>query len=290
MPTATPAGNWPEEQPFFRTYAAKTLSARDGMARVSVPCAEQFSNPGGIMHGAFYTGAGFCGVEAAVATRLDADVVADAVEYKANLFRPMAPGDTATVSGRVIHRGRRFLVASAEVVDEQQRPVAVMLVTYRLHPASPPNSNHAAETSGTPSVAGPPDADQSGSRFFQTHGIRVQETSPGAARVIAPYDQRFSDLRGNLHPAFYAAVMDSAAAPTSATVTSPEERFTTIEYKVNLLQPIASGTVTVDARLVDRNASTIVLDIRLHDESGQISGMMLTTLAVLPAPKSDEAR
>jgi uncharacterized protein (TIGR00369 family) len=84
------------------------------------------------------------GCSGAIQTIVPARTALAPIDLKINYLRPLAAdGGVATARGRVLHSGRRVAVATAEVVDAADRPVALatgsaMLLPGRAVALSPP--------------------------------------------------------------------------------------------------------------------------------------------------------
>lgn len=272
--------------PFLETFGIRTIESGDGFARIAAPRDEKFSNPGDIMHGGYYCCVGSAAADAAVAGVLTESERATTLEYKINLFRPLKMGGEAIAEGRVVHRGRRSVIAVSELWGEDGKRCAMMTTTKGVSSAHEPPPYPTGERF-VRDATGEPISRQmkpSLSRFFQTFGVKVQETRERFAKVVAPFHEQFTTNDGSLHPSFFGSVADCAAGPGATTVVGEGEGVSTIEYKVNLFRPVSGGELTADGYVIAHGGGTIVMHIDVLDTAGDLCGVMLTTLAAVARP------
>lgn len=230
---------WPGDHALFRSLGMVVDSFDQGEAIVSARCDEAFGNQGGAtLHGGTYGAFGACAAEVAAATLLEEGLEASFVEYRVQIFRPLAPGDIVRCHARILHRGRRYLGVLVEVNRDDGKTCALFTGTIAPRPATPSRPG-ALEEAPPPELA-PAKYPYEAASSWGTFGVRVTGTGEGFGVVSSAGDSRFIGLGGEAHPSFVAAVADSVTVPACFTVVSPGEWFTTLEYKVNFLHPVTA--------------------------------------------------
>jgi len=75
---------------------------------------------------------------------------------------------------------------------------------------------------------------------------------------------------GVTHGGVVYTLADTAMSAALLTRLDPGERCVTLEIKVNYLAPVVTGTLTCDARLLDRTRRIAVLEARVSDGTGRL--------------------
>ncbi|HVO55332.1 MAG TPA: PaaI family thioesterase [Solirubrobacterales bacterium] len=120
--------------PFDELIGGEVLSVDPDDARARVPMRPELAQPFGIMHGGVYSSGieGLCSLATAVAVWEDGMItVGQAINV--NFLRPVSAGH-AEVRARARHRGRTTWIWDAEVLDDEQRPCALAVMTMAVRP------------------------------------------------------------------------------------------------------------------------------------------------------------
>lgn len=80
-----------------------------------------------------------------------------------------------------------------------------------------------------------------------------------------------------MHGGATASLVDTAVAFAIASVSEPQDRYTTVEMKVNYLSAIREGRVVADARLIRNGRRIIVADCDVYDANGKLCAKGLLT-------------
>jgi uncharacterized protein (TIGR00369 family) len=113
---------------------------------------------------------------------------------------------------------------------------------------------------------------------FPRHlGIEIDLVEPGHARLSVEVRQELLQLQGVMHGGAIASLIDTAVAFAIVGASEPEDRFTTVEMKVNYLSAIREGRVTADARLIRDGRRIIVADCDVYDAQGRLAAKGLLT-------------
>ena len=118
---------------------------------------------------------------------------------------------------------------------------------------------------------------------FQTNhfprllGIEIDSIEPSRARLSVEVRQELLQLQGVMHGGAIASLIDTAVAFAIISVSEPQDRFTTVEMKVNYLSAIREGRVVADARLIRDGRRIIVADCDVFDSQGRLAAKGLLT-------------
>ncbi len=112
------------------------------------------------------------------------------------------------------------------------------------------------------------------SRFI---GIELDSMEPGRAVLGLEIRDELLQLQGVLHGGAMASLIDTAVAFAIVSVSEPEDRFTTVEMKINYLSAVRDGRVTADARIVRDGRRIIVAECDAFDSKGRLAAKGLLT-------------
>ena len=113
--------------------------------------------------------------------------------------------------------------------------------------------------------------------FPKMLGIEIDSIEPGRARLSVEVRQELLQLQGVMHGGAIASLVDTAVAFAIISVSAPEDRFTTVEMKVNYLSAIREGRVVADARLIRDGRRIIVADCDVFDSKERLCAKGLLT-------------
>ena len=104
--------------PMGQLMGLTLVEADDGVAVFTAVPAEYHYNPAGVAHGGFAATLLDSAMGCAVYTTMPPGVTYTTIELKVNMLRPMteATGEVRA-TGRVLHRGRRTIVADGRIED-----------------------------------------------------------------------------------------------------------------------------------------------------------------------------
>jgi uncharacterized protein (TIGR00369 family) len=113
--------------------------------------------------------------------------------------------------------------------------------------------------------------------FPRLLGIEIDLVEPGHARLSVEVREELLQLQGVMHGGAIASLIDTAVAFAIVGASEPDDRFTTVEMKVNYLSAIREGRVVADARLIRDGRRIIVADCDVFDARGRLSAKGLLT-------------
>ena len=113
--------------------------------------------------------------------------------------------------------------------------------------------------------------------FPQMLGFEIDLLEEGRARLGVEVRRELRQLAGVMHGGAIASLIDTAVAFAIATTSGSEDRFTTVEMKVNYLSAIREGRIVADARLIRDGRRIIVADCDVFDAGGKLAAKGLLT-------------
>jgi acyl-CoA thioesterase len=113
--------------------------------------------------------------------------------------------------------------------------------------------------------------------FPRLLGIEIDSIEPGRAVLSVEVRTELKQLQGVMHGGAIASLIDTAVAFAIIGASEPQDRFTTVEMKVNYLSAIREGRVRAEARLVRDGRRIIVADCDVFDDKGRLAAKGLLT-------------
>jgi uncharacterized protein (TIGR00369 family) len=118
--------------------------------------------------------------------------------------------------------------------------------------------------------------------FLERFEARIESAGDGVAVALVDVGPNVVHPGGFVHGGAIASLGDSAAAWATFSLLNEDETYTTIEFKCNFLRGKTSGRLRAEATTVHRGRKTVVLDVRVTDETSRLVAMMSVTKQVLP--------
>lgn len=120
------------------------------------------------------------------------------------------------------------------------------------------------------------------SPYWQLLGMRIEHAEPGSARLALPHKNALLQICGQVHGGAIASLIDSAVAVALSLTLSPTEKATTVELKVNYLEPVrTAGEIFAHSKIRKRGKSLIVGTTEVVDEAGRLLAIGTVTYMVL---------
>jgi uncharacterized protein (TIGR00369 family) len=113
--------------------------------------------------------------------------------------------------------------------------------------------------------------------FPRMLGIEIDSVEEGRAVLSVEVRQELKQLQGVMHGGAIASLIDTAVAFAIVGASEPEDRFTTVEMKINYLSAIREGRVTAEARLIRDGRRIIVAECDVFDDKGRLAAKGLLT-------------
>lgn len=212
----------------YHAHLGMIVDAIDAQSvRLRIPFADVNANPGRALHGGVYASA-IDAAAALLARGLEPDPSLECRTLDLTVsYLAAAIGCEVLVEGRLLRRGKELAFVEVAVRDGEGRELARGLVTDRMAPPSPRESvlddvpASDLVPGEVPKVAR---AIQSGP-FMAARGMNIALMHGGRAIVEMPFRDANADQGGVVHEGAIAALLDTAGAMASWSVTGVDLRY-----------------------------------------------------------------
>lgn len=117
--------------------------------------------------------------------------------------------------------------------------------------------------------------------YYQLLGMEVVTMKKGESTLRMPFKRELTHPYGMIHGGAIASLADSAVAMALVTVVDPNDRITTIEFKVNFLAPVSEGKLTAQAKILHKGGKTAVGDVEVLNEKGDLVAKVIATYSIM---------
>jgi uncharacterized protein (TIGR00369 family) len=117
------------------------------------------------------------------------------------------------------------------------------------------------------------------SRSTELLGFEVESVQIGRAIFRLDVRARHKQIHGVVHGGILAALADTAAAIAAYTTIEKGTELSTLELKINYMEPVPGGRVKADARVLRAGRNFIVAECEIFNEDGGLAAKALMTFA-----------
>jgi len=111
-------------------------------------------------------------------------------------------------------------------------------------------------------------------------GFRLENAEVGRAKLRMKVQPRHMQIHGVVHGGVLASLADTAGGLALYLALPRGSRAATVEMKMNFLEPVQSGTVFAEARILRQGKYLAVLECDLTDDRGRMVGKALMTFSI----------
>ena len=111
-------------------------------------------------------------------------------------------------------------------------------------------------------------------------GMRVVEVKDGRSKIEIPYSERICRRGGVLHGGMIVTSMDYAGGLAVASINDGIDQVTQ-ELKVNFFEPMYKGPFTVEAKVLRKGRTAVVVEIEFRDSEGKLGAVGLGTWYII---------
>ena len=141
--------------PIHHLTGLALTEAEEGEVTMKLPCSRWLSTSAGTVQGGFTAMLAEAALAAAVFSTAPAGTATATLDLKVNYLRPVFPdGEDLIARARVLHRGRTIAIASAELLNAEDKPVALATGSSMYLPGSPAGLAGVELTTEDPEGAG----------------------------------------------------------------------------------------------------------------------------------------
>ncbi|HEV2304301.1 MAG TPA: PaaI family thioesterase [Candidatus Acidoferrales bacterium] len=120
-------------------------------------------------------------------------------------------------------------------------------------------------------------------RFSNTarqFGFRLEHAEPGRATLRMKVQPRHMQIHGVVHGGVLASLADTAGGLAIYLALPRGSRAATVEMKMNFLEPVQSGTVFAEARILRQGKYLAVVECDLRDDRNRMVAKSLMTFSL----------
>lgn len=115
--------------------------------------------------------------------------------------------------------------------------------------------------------------------YLKHLGIELVDIERGKAVMQLPMKDELRQPYGLLHGGATASLIDTATAFAVVSVTTREEKCTTVDLTVHYLRPVINETTICTATIVRAGKRLITVSAEVHNEEGKLIATALSTYA-----------
>jgi len=104
----------------------------------------------------------------------------------------------------------------------------------------------------------------------KTLGIKIMELEEGRSLVEMMVDSHLHNMSGTMHGGMMADIADAAMGIAVSTTISPEEDFTTMEFKISFYRPHIKGVLRAEGIVAKRGRRVAFTEAVLTNEQKEI--------------------
>lgn len=261
-----PVRRWIEESPYASALGVELDSLEAGRARLRLPYAEQVTNGDRVMHGGCAASLAAMGAQAVSRAALGED---SGPWHTAGLqvsYLAAAKSQGVRAEARLLREGKAMCFVAVDVTGEDGRAIATAHTVVRgrfgAEPASLPRSagDHGESDPGKmgPHIGRIP--------FIGGRGISVEHMTGGSSRLVMPWLAENADAGGGLHEGAVLALLDTAGAMASWSVTGfGPYKAGTPAIQAQILAPPAKGDLVAYGHNVQRDGEAFWSDVEVAD-------------------------
>lgn len=117
------------------------------------------------------------------------------------------------------------------------------------------------------------------SEFFRFLGLEITTLEEGDVGLRLPYKPELDNVRSTVHGGVYMSVLDTVMGLFIRSLGYDDTM--TIQMQTQFLKPLVGGAMTARAELINKTRSTVLLEGRLYNESGELIGHATGTFKVM---------
>jgi acyl-CoA thioesterase len=113
--------------------------------------------------------------------------------------------------------------------------------------------------------------------YWALLGIELLDVKKGWAKLQLPFAKKLTHPYGIAHGGVIFSLADSAVAMALLGLVEMDERFTTVEMKINYVSPFKEGKITAEARIINKGSRIALGDVDVRDDQGGLVAKCLAT-------------
>lgn len=111
-------------------------------------------------------------------------------------------------------------------------------------------------------------------------GFRLENAEVGRAKLRMKVQPQHMQIHGVVHGGVLASLADTAGGLALYMALPRGSRAATVEMKINFLEPVRSGTIFAEARILRQGKYLAVIECDVKDEHGKMVAKALMTFSI----------
>jgi uncharacterized protein (TIGR00369 family) len=124
-----------------------------------------------------------------------------------------------------------------------------------------------------------------GNPFFTFFQVRIEEMTPGFARLVLPFRTEYTHALGVVQGGIITAIADAAVAHAIMPMLEEGQSCTTVELKINFLAPVTKEDMVAEARVIKKGRQIALGEADVKSPEGRHFARAMATYMVFPFPK-----
>lgn len=101
------------------------------------------------------------------------------------------------------------------------------------------------------------------SPFYALLGMQLIDIKRGWVKICLPFDKKITQPFGTAHGGAIFSLADTAAALAMLGTIAKEKIYTTIEGKINYIEPFVSGEIIAEAKIISKRKRIILCEVEI---------------------------
>lgn len=118
------------------------------------------------------------------------------------------------------------------------------------------------------------------SPYYRLLKMEVLEIQKGKSIIHMPFRKKLTHPYGIVHGGAIASLADSAVAMALIGLVHPNDRITTIEFKINFFTSISQGKLTAQAKIIYKGSKIAVGEVEVRNEAGKLVAKVIATYMI----------
>jgi len=118
------------------------------------------------------------------------------------------------------------------------------------------------------------------SPYYRLLKMEILEIRKGKSVIQMPFRKNLTHPYGIVHGGAIASLADSAVAMALIGLVKPNDRITTIEFKINFFTSVSQGKLTAQAKIIYKGTKTAVGDVEVRNEAGKLVAKVIATYMI----------
>ena len=117
--------------------------------------------------------------------------------------------------------------------------------------------------------------------FWSHLAMEVIDIKKGWARLRIPFSSKLTNANGVVHGGVIFTAADSSVGTALVGMVDKNELITTVEMKINYLQPADGEDIIAEARIIHKGSNLAFGDAEVRDGKGNLVARALATYAII---------